>query len=46
MSVEMAQLEMKKAGLESSIVDSQWRWPQTGKAGCDEEPEGGFDPLL
>jgi len=47
MSVEMAQLEMKKAGFESSIVDSQWRWPQTGAAGgCGEEREGIFNPLL
>ena len=47
MSVEMAQLEIKKADLESSIVDSQWRWPQTGAAGgCGEEREGSFNQLL
>ena len=45
MSVEMAQLEMKMAGLESSIVDGQWRWPQTGTADCGEESEGRFSPL-
>jgi len=46
MGMEMAQLERKKAGLESSIVDSQWRRPQTGAAGgCGEEREGSFDPL-
>ena len=42
----MAQLEIKKADLESSIVDSQWSLPQTGKAGCGEEREGIFNPLL